>query len=286
MRVVLVHGGAGAWARGSDVLADARAACEVAAADGFAVLAGGGSALDAVEAAIRSLEDAPMLNAGRGSCRTSAGTVEMDALIMDGATLGLGAVAGVTRVRHPVSLAREVMQRTRHTLLVAAGAEAFADSIGFPRCDEAELIVEPPPAAASDTVGAVACDGAGHVAAATSTGGIPGKLPGRVGDSPLPGAGGYADDASAAASATGDGEALMKLVISKRAADLVAAGRSPQDACAAAMAELAARIDGAHGGLIAVDALGRVGIMFNTAAMPWAWASADRAASGTQPPEA
>lgn len=284
MAVVLVHGGAGAWARGAEALAGGLAACEAAAAEGLAVLRGGGSALDAVEAAVRVLEDAPMLNAGRGSCLTSAGTVEMDALIMDGARLDVGAVAGVTRVRHPVSLAREVMRRTPHSLLVAGGAGAFADSIGFSRCEEAELIVERPPPVASDTVGAAACDDAGNVAAATSTGGIPGKMPGRVGDSPLPGAGGYADNASAAVSATGDGEALMKVVISKRAADLVAAGRAPQEACAEALAEVAARITGAHGGLIALDARGRIGIVSNTAAMPWAWASTDGAASGTQPP--
>ena len=224
-----------------------------------------------------------MLNAGRGSLRTSAGGVEMDALIMDGATLGLGAVAAVTRVRHPVSLAREVMRRTHHALLAGDGAGSFADGIGFPRCDESELIVERPPAPASDTVGAVACDDAGNLAAATSTGGTPGKLPGSVGDSPLAGAGGYADNASAAVSATGDGEALMKVVISKLVADLVAAGRTPQDACAEALARLVARLPGASAGLIALDPRGQLGIVSNAIAMPWAWGSSAGTASGIEP---
>ena len=147
-----------------------------------------------------------------------------------------------------------------------------------------ELIVERPFAPASDTVGAVAGDDAGNVAAATSTGGIPGKMPGRIGDSPLAGAGGFADNASAAVSATGDGEALMKVVISKQVADLVAAGRTPQQSCAQALAALAARIPGASGGLIALDPHGRLGIISNTAAMPWAWASVDASRSGTQLP--
>lgn len=261
----------------------ARAACEEAAAVGQAVLLAGGSAVDAVEAAVRVLEDCPALDAGRGSYPTRAGTIEMDAMVMDGADLGLGAVAAVGGVRHPVSLARLVMERSGHSLLVGPGAEAFADALGFPRCDDADLRVDQPPVADTpdaraaagpqgDTVGAVALDQGGGLAAATSTGGTVDKLPGRVGDSPLAGAGGYADNRSAAVSSTGQGEALMKLVLAKHAADLAAGGLDAQAACEAAIALLDARL-GAPGGLIAIDAAGRLGMACNTEAMPVAWAA-------------
>lgn len=239
------------------------------------VLASGGTALDAVELAVRVLEDEPVLNAGRGSYANTAGVVEMDALIMDGATLGLGAVAGITRVLHPVSLARRVMTDTRHTLLAGDGASAFADSIQFPRCAPEDLIA---PAGSfgvvGDTVGAVALDALGNLAVAASTGGIPGKLPGRVGDSPLVGCGAYADNASAAGGATGDGEALMKFVISKHVADSIRDGREPQLACETAIEPLQQRL-AATGGLIALDARGRAGVAFNSPAMPWAHATAN-----------
>ena len=267
--LIIVHGGAGAWQRTPDRLLEAVAACEQAAAAGRAVLMARGSALDAVEAAVRVLEDAPALNAGRGSHPKSDGSIEMDALIMDGERLALGAVAAVRRVRNPVSLARRVME-TPHTLLAGEGASRFADSIGFPRCDEAELRVpgrEPPPS--EGTVGAVARDAAGHLAAATSTGGVPRQLPGRVGDVPLAGSGGYADDATAAVSATGDGEAIMKLVLSKRVCDLIGAGVGPQAAVEEAIALLGARLGGS-GGLIVISRDGRYGAAFNSAAMPHA----------------
>lgn len=288
---ILVHGGAGPWRRVPQRLAEARAACMAAAAAGQAVLLAGGSAVDAVEAAVRVLEDCPALDAGRGSYPTRSGGIEMDAMVMDGADLGLGAVAAVGRIRHPVSLARSVMAHSGHSLLVGPGAEAFADAIGFPRCADAELRVDLPPVAdpasslpaagaapatlpagpQGDTVGAVALDLQGHLAAATSTGGTAGKLPGRVGDSPLAGAGGYADDRSAAVSSTGQGEALMKLLLAKHAADLAAAGHDAQSACEAAIALLGERL-GAPGGLIAIDAAGALGMACNTEAMPVAWA--------------
>jgi beta-aspartyl-peptidase (threonine type) len=214
--VILVHGGAG-WRESAARLPAAIAACEAAARGGQEVLVGGGSALDAVERAVWVLEDEPLLNAGRGSYANTAGEIEMDALIMDGAALDLGAVIGITRVLHPISLARHVM---------------------------------------------------------SDTGGIPRKLPGRVGDSPLVGCGAYADNASAAVSATGDGEALMKIVISKLVADRVAGGADPQQACDAALEVLRARFPGASGGLIALDARERLGIAFNSAAMPHAYAIA------------
>jgi len=267
--VILVHGGAG-WRESGGRLTDAIAACERAARTGQEVLASGGAALDAVEAAVRVLEDAPALNAGRGSYANTAGIVEMDALIMDGATLGLGAVAGITRVLHPVILARRVMTETPHTLLAGDGASRFADHILFPRCAPADLIVPGGRAGTvGDTVGAVALDAAGNLATATSTGGIPGKLPGRVGDTPLVGCGAYADNATAAVGATGDGEALMKLVISKHVADSIRDGHEPQLACETAIELLQQRL-AATGGLIALDARGRVGVAFNSPAMPWA----------------
>lgn len=284
MATVLVHGGAGAWQRGSGHLARAREVCERAASAGCDALASGGSVLDAVEAAVRLLEDAPMMNAGRGSLPNADGVVELDAMIMDGATLGVGAVAAVQRLRNPITLARHVMTDTPHVLLAGEGASALADRIGLPRCSNDDLIVpRNAPVAASDTVGAVAIDDAGKLAAATSTGGIPGKLPGRVGDSPIAGAGGYADNATAAVSATGDGEAFIKLVISKHVCDQVAAGLSAQAACDAAMRLVEARL-GASGGIIAIDRAGRIGVSFNTAGMPWAYASTDGAmASGAEP---
>jgi beta-aspartyl-peptidase (threonine type) len=244
----------------------------------------GDSAVDAVEAAVRVLEDCPLLNAGRGSVPNKAGVVEMDAMIMDGRDLALGAVACVQRVRNPVSLARRVMTGTRHVLLAGAGADHFADEIGFPRCSNDDLIVPGVRTPAQDTVGAVAVDGDGNVATATSTGGIPRKMPGRVGDSPIAGAGGYADNASAAVSATGDGEAFIKLVISKRVCDAIAACMTPQVACEEAMRAVAARL-GAHGGLIAVTSDGRIGVTCDTTAMPYAHASADgEIIAGHQPP--
>lgn len=271
--VIVVHGGAGAWDLASDRLATAMAACQEAAQAGQQVLLAGGSALDAVETAVRILEDCPVLDSGRGSYPNRNGEIEVDAFIMDGRTLKLGAVAAVQRVRYPTSLARRVMADTPHHFLVGAGAEAFADSIGFPRCELADLWVEEmaaqsqPPT--SDTVGAVALDADGNLAAATSTGGTRHKMPGRVGDSPLVGAGGYADNRTAAVSATGHGESLMKVLTSKQVCDLVAMGFSAQLAGETAVRLLSERTGG-EGGLIAIDHLGQIGVAFNTTAMPFA----------------
>ncbi|MBP8947705.1 MAG: isoaspartyl peptidase/L-asparaginase [Candidatus Promineofilum sp.] len=281
---IIVHGGAGGWAGTGADLAQARQACEQAAAAGQKVLARGGSALDAVEAAVVILEDCPVLDAGRGSYPNAEGFIEMDALIMDGRTLNLGAIAAIQRVRHPVTLARRVMLESGHNFLVGPGADAFADSIAFPRCEVGELLVDKGPEQAKvapealstlgDTVGAVALDAHGNVAAATSTGGTPNKRPGRVGDSPLVGSGAYADNWTAAVSATGYGEALMRVVISKRVCDLVGAGLSAAAACDAAIRLLEERTGG-EGGLIAVDARGQIGWAYNTGAMPHAYAIGD-----------
>jgi beta-aspartyl-peptidase (threonine type) len=273
---IVVHGGAGAWELGSKRIRVGRAACDEAALAGHAVLKAGGSALDAVETAVNILEDCPALDAGRGSYLNQKGEVEMDALIMDGRTLNMGAVAAIQRVRHPITLARRVITGTAHTFLVGDGADAFADQISFPRCTVAELVVssddEFPDTAGplGDTVGAVAIDIHGDVAAATSTGGTRNKMPGRVGDSPLVGSGGYADNWSAAVSATGQGESIMKVVLSKRVCDLVSDGLPAQAACEAAIRLLEERVGG-ECGLIAVDAQGQVGVARNTRAMPYAF---------------
>ncbi len=273
---IVVHGGAGAWVLDSERFHEGLAACREAALAGHAVLLAGGRAVDAVETAVHILEDCPALDAGRGSYLNVKGEVEMDALIMDGRSLDMGAVAAIQRVRHPISLARQVMEQTKHTFLVGAGADAFAEQIGFPRCAVEELLGQtavaliPANGPLGDTVGAVALDAQGNLAAATSTGGTREKMPGRVGDSPLVGSGGYADNRTAAVSATGHGESLMKIVISKQVCDYVATGLPAQAACEAAIALLAERVGG-EGGLIALDANGRVGAAFNTTAMPHAY---------------
>ena len=294
---IIVHGGAGAWNKKEDKLPEAIASCEEAAAAGQQLLLAGGGAMDAVEAAARILEDCPVLDAGRGSYLNAIGVVEMDAIIMDGRTLEMGAVAAIQRVRNPISLARRVLTDSPHNFLVAHGAERFAQEIGFPRCAMTDLLVGEElekyealsngadggaaydAAGASSgehgrsmgTVGAVALDAHGNLAVATSTGGTRKKQPGRVGDSPLVGSGAYADNWTAAASATGHGEALMRVVISKRVCDFVAAGLPAQQACEAALQVLTERVQG-EGGVIAIDARGRIGAAHNTDAMPRAYA--------------
>ena len=289
--VILVHGGAGAWDKSPDRLSQAIPVCAAAAAAGQAVLAAGGSALDAVETAVHILEDDPTLDAGRGSYPNANGEVEMDALMMDGRTLNLGAIAAVQRIQNPISLARYVLEHSEHNFFVGPGAEALAEKAGIPRCDLADLMTEEnlaylrsqngdddkstetftPAGPLGDTVGAVALDAGGNLATGTSTGGTRHKLPGRVGDSPLVGSGGYADNWTAAVSATGHGEALMKIIISKQVCDFVGGGLSAQAACTAAIQLLAERTNG-RGGLIAIDARGQVGVAYNTSGMPYAYA--------------
>src|SRR6266542_5572232 len=250
---IIVHGGAGehspdaAMAGGAEDprLEGVRRACGA----GAEILGRGGSALDAVEAAVRMLEDDPLFNAGTGATLTSAGDVELDASVMDGETLRCGAVAVVKDVRNPVSLARAVMERTEHVLLAGQGASAFAREAGFPVHENA-LLVTPrqrarweaarrsAPASKTGTVGAAARDLRGHLAAATSTGGTSMKLPGRVGDTPLLGCGTYADDALAAVSCTGHGERIVQLTLARHAADLVGRGLSAPDAAREAVALL------------------------------------------------
>jgi beta-aspartyl-peptidase (threonine type) len=271
---IVVHGGCGRWA--AKDTAAALAGVRAAVAAGRRVLADGGSALDAVCAAVVVLEDDPLFNAGTGSVLTRDGMAEMDAAVMTGADLRCGGVAAITRVKNPILVARKVMEATPHVLLAGTGATSFARAHGFGDYDpvtRASLRRFRLRAGASPgTVGAVALDAAGRLAAATSTGGMSRKLPGRVGDSPIPGAGNYAT-ADAAASATGNGELMMRTLATKAVCDLVAAGRTAQHAASAAIRGLPAG-PGESGGMIALDARGRVGVAMRGGAMPHAWYSA------------
>jgi beta-aspartyl-peptidase (threonine type) len=291
---VVVHGGAGRWR--DRWHAGALAGVTAAAQAAIDVLAAGRSALDAVCAAVVVLEDDPLFNAGTGSALNVHGEAEMDAGVMDGLTARFGGVCALARVRNPVLVARAVMQHTPHCLLAAGGALRFARERGFAdhdpvteqrrqelakaiagerrRGDVAPLTPAAPPAT-HDTVGAVALDARGGLAVATSTGGITMKLPGRVGDSPLPGAGTYATRA-AASSATGLGEAILRRLSTRTICDLIGAGRDPEEAIALALADLA--VADADAGFIAVDARGRIGVGHDSAAMPHAcFTSGDRA---------
>lgn len=278
--VIVVHGGA--WYIPDHLRADYCDGCRRAALEGWSVLQKASAALDAVEAAVRVLEDDVTFDAGRGSYLNQAGEVEMDAIIMDGRTLNLGAVAAVQQVRHPITLARRVLDLPAHSFVVGRGAEALAWEMGIPRCSPDELQGKAespndddawlPPGfdLPSDTVGAVALDEEGNLAVATSTGGTPNKLPGRVGDSPLVGCGAYADNDVGAAVATGWGERLMRIVTSKTACDLLAQGASSQEAADAVIALLESRAKG-YGGVIILDREGNLGLAHNTPHMSYAY---------------
>jgi beta-aspartyl-peptidase (threonine type) len=258
---------------------------------GAAVLAAGGGALDAVETAVALLEDEPLFNSGRGSVFTAEGRIELDAAIMDGRTLAAGAVTCVRTVRNPVRLARAVLERSPHVLLAGDGADAFARELGIAPVDSGYFWtarrwerfvamkrdlgedVVGPDERSTGTVGAVARDGAGHVAAATSTGGMINKHAGRVGDSPLIGAGTYADDRTCAVSATGTGEAIMRaLVAHEVAARMRLRGESVEEAADGAVMEELVRVGGpGSGGLVALDRAGHVAAPFNTDGMYRGW---------------
>lgn len=284
---VIVHGGTGAIDEGR--LPACIAGCEVAARAGHDVLERGGSALDAVEAAVRVLEDNPEFNAGYGADLNRAGVVEVDACIMDG-RLRAGAVGAVPWIRHPVTLARRVLEDGEHLLLVADGALLFAHEHGIvPESPERmiapgartrlELAQRQRLTPASDTVGACALDGHGGLASATSTGGTAGKRPGRIGDAPLPGAGTYADELAGAASATGHGESIIRVVLCKGAIDRLRQGIDPERAARQAVAELVERTGG-EGGIILLDRAGGVGHHASAPHMPWAAMRAGHLTSG------
>lgn len=269
---ILVHGGAGSWQQG--LTADLEAGCQRAVDGGWEVLADGGSALDAVTRAVTILEDDPCFNAGVGGCLTAQGTVELDASVMDGSLLLAGGVGAVSTVANPILLAREVLRDGRHALLVGAGAEAFALGCGLPAVGQEHFITERQlrrwregGSSTPGTVGAVAVDAQGHTAAATSTGGVMFKLPGRVGDSAVAGAGTYADDRAGAASATGPGEVILMMGLAKAAVDRLRDGTEPATAARHALRSLRERHRG-DVGIILVDRFGRVGLACDAPHMP------------------
>ena len=282
---LVIHGGAGTQTRGAwpDATTEtaARHGLATALTAGSQTLRNGGAALDAVEAALTVLEDDPTFNAGRGAVFTAEGKIELDAAIMDGATRNAGAVAGVRYTKNPVQLARAVMEHSAHVFLAGQGADKFARDRGFEAVDQSyfalaerrrqldEFLADPSTdftaGSKYGTIGAVALDVRGHVAAATSTGGMTGKKWGRVGDSPLIGAGTYADDRACAVSCTGAGEAFIRLGVAHEiAAQVRLAGLSPDDAAATVMAELDGI--GGQGGVIYAGRDG-CGWSFNTAGM-------------------
>ena len=293
--VLVIHGGA--WAIPDDMVEAHLHGVRAAMAAGWKVLERGGAALDAVENAVIVMEEDEAFDAGRGSFLNREGHVQLDALIMDGATLRAGGVACVERLRNPIRAARLVLEKSEHVYLVSRGAERFAQEHGLTLCDNEELVIERervrlrqlqnstdalgPSSQASqtasgpatamrdhDTVGALALDRAGRLAAATSTGGTLNKAAGRVGDSSIIGSGCYAANESAAVSCTGWGEPIMKLVLGKWAVDRVAAGGEPQQVAGDAIAYLQSRLNG-QGGMILLDPQGRFGIAHNTPRMAW-----------------
>jgi beta-aspartyl-peptidase (threonine type) len=276
---IAVHGGAGDW---EEALHErARAGVHAAAERGGALLAQGSSALDAVTAAVAVLEDDPLFNAGTGSVLNRDGEVEMDASVMTGHDLGFGAVAAIRRVRNPVLVARRVMERSEHALLVAQGAVRFAREHGFgdydPITAEARAAFQ---RARADlrlgTAGAVALDGEGRLAAATSTGGTLLKLPGRIGDTPLPGAGTYATP-YAAVSATGKGELTMRVLAAKSICDLVSTGVPVQEALNRVLEAMRDTVGG-DAGFISVGRDGSIGIDHGTRHMATAWWTSEHGA--------
>jgi len=327
---LLVHGGA--WAIPANSRAAHEAGVRAALETGYAILSLGGSAIDAVEAAVTVMEDDPTFDAGRGSFLTADGRVQLDALLMDGGRMKAGGVACVERLRNPIQAARLVLEKSQHVYFVGPGAEQFAAAHGMALIDNSELVLDRerkrlmhaqareaagledetfsgpevgvsdflrddkspetafpeegteglgtkgldadsgPGFGSHDTVGAVALDGRGNLAAATSTGGTLNKTPGRVGDSSLIGCGCYADNLAAAVSLTGWGEPIMKLVLGKWATDRVAGGTVPEIAAREAIAYLYNRMGG-HGGIILLGPDGRFGLAHNTPAMAWGLAT-------------
>ncbi|HEX8388294.1 MAG TPA: isoaspartyl peptidase/L-asparaginase family protein [Sphingomonas sp.] len=256
--VVLVHGGAKTI--DAEKFEANRRGCLAAAEAGATVLRYGGGAVQAVEAAIRSLESDPTFNAGRGATPQASGAIEMDASIMDGRDLSVGGVAGVKRVEHPIEAARAVLGE-QAVLLVADGADRFAAERGLNMIDPEELeavAAESGP----DTVGCVALDVDGHLAAGTSTGGLEGMPDGRVGDSPLPGCGLYADDQAGAVALSGEGETIVRTMLAGRIIHALEDGAHPQDAAESGIRQLE-RVDG-EAGAIVIDRRGRIGVAHNS----------------------
>jgi len=300
--VLVVHGGA--WAMPDDMVQAHLHGVRNALVAGWRVLERGGPALDAVEESVVIMEDDGTFDAGRGSFLNRDGRVQLDALIMDGSTLRAGGVGCVERLKNPIRAARKILSESPHVYFVGEGAEQFAAEHGVALCRNEDLVVAREverlreyqelaargsangedlfaPSISHDTVGAVALDRDGNIAAATSTGGTLNKAPGRLGDSSLIGCGCYADNLSAAASTTGWGEPIMKLVLAKWTADRVSAGNLPEWAAQEAMNYLKQRLNG-HGGIIVLNAQGQFGIAHNTPRMAWACKTAKKEEAGIE----
>ncbi|ESO86204.1 hypothetical protein LOTGIDRAFT_179430 [Lottia gigantea] len=273
--VIAVHGGA--WAIPENMIADTKLGIQDALRAGYQVLQSGGTALEAVQAAIIKMEDDPNFDAGNGSVLTYDGDVEMDSMIMDGSTMKAGSVGCVNSIANPIKLATLVMEKTDHVLLVGEGANKFAKEMGVPRV-EIESLVSPHAkeewerkTVGHDTVGAVAVDSMGNVASGTSTGGITAKRPGRVGDTPLVGCGGYADNEVGGVSTTGHGEGIIKVCLARHITFLMEQGLSAQEASEKALENMYNKV-GSSGGVIVISKDGGVGQYFTTDKMARGWA--------------
>ena len=305
--VLVVHGGA--WAMPDDMVDAHIRGVNNALDAGWRILERDGSALDAVEEAVVLMEDDETFDAGRGSFLNRDGRVQLDALIMDGATLRAGGVGCVEHLRNPIRAARKILSESPHVYFVGEGAENFAAEHGIALTKNEDLIIpreverlrkyqselagrdakqdgndlfapdSDDLTISHDTVGAVALDRKRNIAAATSTGGTLNKAPGRLGDSSLIGCGCYADNESAAASTTGWGEPIMKLVLAKWTADRIAAGNLPEWSAQEAMNYLKQRVNG-HGGIIVLDCEGHIGIAHNTPRMAWGYKTVKRQDAG------
>ncbi|XP_041350653.1 isoaspartyl peptidase/L-asparaginase-like [Gigantopelta aegis] len=302
--VMIVHGGA--WAIPDDLAEASVNGVKKAVCAGYQVLLQGAAAVDAVEAAVCMLEDDPAFDAGTGSVLNFDGEVEMDAVIMDGHDLRAGAVACVQNIAHPVKLARMVMDKTDHVLIVGKGANQFAKEMRVETVPTEKLVTEEAvreleyyrkykstvnslfktrdDVLGHDTVGAVALDCMGNLAFATSTGGISAKRPGRVGDAPIIGCGGYADSKVGGVSTTGHGEAIMKICLAKNIIHFMEQGLSPQEASESALRSMAERVSGS-GGVITISNHGNVGKHFTTERMAWAWLKEGQMHYGLNPGE-
>ncbi|XP_068137533.1 isoaspartyl peptidase/L-asparaginase-like isoform X2 [Hyperolius riggenbachi] len=299
--VIVIHGGA--WAIPDDLAESSKIGVTCAAKCGYSVLAKGGSAVQAVESAVQMLEDNTVFDAGHGAVLNAEGDVELDAIIMDGKNLAVGAVSCIKNIANPVMFARTVMEKTPHALLTGTGANKFAEQMDFKKVPKEELVTELAikeweqyqkykqsvtclfnAERMHDTVGAVAIDCEGNVACATSTGGITNKMVGRVGDSPIIGSGAYADNLYGAVSTTGHGESIMKVTLARLVLFNMEQGETPQDAADHALDNMKNRVHG-RGGLIVVSKTGEWAARFTTKRMAWASVQNNLLTYGLNPEE-
>ncbi|KAM3932606.1 isoaspartyl peptidase/L-asparaginase-like [Leptodactylus fuscus] len=299
--VIVVHGGA--WAIPDDLAERSKIGVKNAATCGFSILANGGSSLQAVEAAVQILEDDTAFDSGHGAVLNADGDVELDAIIMDGKNLAVGAVSCIKNIANPVMFARTIMEQTPHSMLTGNGANKFAEKMNIKRIPTKELVTENAvqewekyqkykqsvtslfnTEKMHDTVGAVAIDSKGNISCATSTGGITNKMVGRVGDSPIIGSGAYADNFTGAVSTTGHGESIMKVTLARRVLFNIEKGETPQKAADHALEYMKNKVHG-RGGLIVVSKSGEWAARFTTKRMAWASAENNILTYGLNPGE-